>query len=336
MAKNRKAGRSSMHNFYFMAVMLSVTVILSLVVKFFVTSLHQRGQLVRLAKDGRTVASTPVNVQYSASQLLGDQLTDILTRSGESKAKMSYDSSQNMIVATFIDVGAIRFASNSAELSQAMKGNIGAAIEQITKFLLNNKTTRDKIESLEISGHSDPRFKQQFIDPQTNNLAAQSYNMDLSAKRALSVYQFIFNSSDLKLKHRQFMQQIASVSAFGHTQPVILTSKDLKEKEEDRKPASDCGSYSCGSSRRVEFRIRFKSKLTKSDLKSVDELVSHHSTGSLDSLVGLKGEKESSDKTNKTPSTEQGRKPASMSRDKKLKINQSREIAPSGYFSPKR
>ncbi|MBT3236237.1 MAG: OmpA family protein [Bdellovibrionales bacterium] len=314
MARDKILNKNGNHNLYFVVVTISFTCFLLVLVKFVMLNLQQRIELTMAQKGQRAPASAK---EYSASQLLGDQLTEILTREGESKAKMSYDSSQNMIVATFIDVGAIRFASNSAELGPAMKNNIQAAILQMSKYLFSNEQIRNKVESLEISGHSDPRFNQQYIDPKTQNLAAQNYNMELSAKRAISVYHFIFNSEDFKLKHRHFMHQITSISGFGHTQPVDLTTALAKvdgDLAKARKPASvsKCGRYDCGSSRRVEFRVRFSSKLTKKDLKLVNELVAQQGINSIDPIVSLNGIVDSKKEEVLPVATSKKRAPASM------------------------
>jgi len=86
----------------------------------------------------------------------------------------------------------------SYELSENMKDLLREMIPKYAKSIYENKDAAVQIESLKISGMTSPVHKGVYIDingtsPETE--VAREFNMTLSNNRALTMYNFIFDTN---------------------------------------------------------------------------------------------------------------------------------------------
>jgi len=134
------------------------------------------------------------------------------------------------------------FARGSHELSEDMKSFLRIMIPKYAKSIYENKHAAKHIDSLKISGMTSPIYRGKYVDkndksPQTEK--ARRYNMKLSNKRALAMYNFIFDEKEMKnFKYRDRLKADMGIAALG-----FQNAAPVKKKLVGR-PA-DCKEYDC-------------------------------------------------------------------------------------------
>ncbi|MDW8190296.1 MAG: microtubule-binding protein [Pseudobdellovibrionaceae bacterium] len=156
-----------------------------------------------------------------------------------------------------IDFGEHHFDNDSARLKEEMKAIVRKAIPAYAQSLFTNKEITDKITSIEIVGFASPTYKGKFIDPNSSlkkDKEALAYNMDLSYRRAKSIYEYTFHNEDMKFPYQEKMLPLVKVSARSF----------LEMFDEKRRPSNFeeyCRKNDCNKARRV--MIRFNIDTTK-------------------------------------------------------------------------
>ena len=134
------------------------------------------------------------------------------------------------------------FARGSHVLSEDMKSFLRIMIPKYAKSIYENKGAAKHIESLKISGMTSPVHFGKYVDindrsPGTER--ARRYNMKLSNKRALAMYNFIFDEAEMKhYRYRDRLKADMGIAALGfqNAKPVM--------DELVGQPA-DCIKYDC-------------------------------------------------------------------------------------------
>jgi outer membrane protein OmpA-like peptidoglycan-associated protein len=110
--------------------------------------------------------------------------------------KADVDSGTGEVV---LDFGNTYFDSDSAKLKPRMKEVIEKAMPIYSKSLFGNPKVASKISSVEIVGFASPTYNGRFIDPKSSKAAdreALKYNMDLSYRRANSIFGYLLESKE--------------------------------------------------------------------------------------------------------------------------------------------
>jgi len=134
------------------------------------------------------------------------------------------------------------FVRGSHELSQDMKDFLRIMIPKYARSIYENENAAELVESLKISGITSPIYKGKYIDindTSPRSETARQYNMDLSNRRAVAMYNFIFDESEMgNYKYRTRLKKDMGIAALGfqHAQPV---RQDLVGK------TADCIEYNC-------------------------------------------------------------------------------------------
>ena len=134
------------------------------------------------------------------------------------------------------------FVRGSHKLSEDMKAFLRVMIPKYARSIYGNKSAADHVESLKISGMTSPVYMGKYIDindTSPRSERARSYNMELSNKRALAMYDFIFNEEEMgDYEHRRKLKADMGISALGfqNAEPV---REDLIGK------TADCIEYDC-------------------------------------------------------------------------------------------
>ncbi len=134
------------------------------------------------------------------------------------------------------------FVRGSHELSQDMKDFLRIMIPKYARSIYENENAAELVESLKISGITSPIYKGKYIDindTSPRSETARQYNMDLSNRRAVAMYNFIFDESEMgNYKYRTRLKKDMGIAALGfqHAQPV---RQDLVGK------TADCLEYNC-------------------------------------------------------------------------------------------
>jgi outer membrane protein OmpA-like peptidoglycan-associated protein len=114
-----------------------------------------------------------------------------------------------------LDFGDAYFESDSANLKPQMKDVIERAMPVYSKSLFGNKKVADKISNVEIVGFASPTYKGRFVDPRSRNAedkAALKYNMDLSYRRANSIFSYLVSNKNNEFDHQQDLLALMKVS----------------------------------------------------------------------------------------------------------------------------
>lgn len=114
-----------------------------------------------------------------------------------------------------IDFGNNYFESDSAKLKPAMKTIIEKAMPVYSKSLFGNPKVASKISAVEVIGFASPTYKGKFVDPNSSrpeDLQAIKYNMDLSYRRANSIFSHIIEDEKMKFEHHDALVKKMKVS----------------------------------------------------------------------------------------------------------------------------
>ncbi len=134
------------------------------------------------------------------------------------------------------------FVRGSHELSQDMKDFLRIMIPKYARSIYENKNAARLVESLKISGMTSPIYMGRYIDindTSPRSERARQYNMTLSNKRAVAMYNFIFDESEMgNYRYRTRLKKDMGIAALGYqnAQPVRA---ELVGK------TADCIEYNC-------------------------------------------------------------------------------------------
>ncbi len=96
-----------------------------------------------------------------------------------------------------------------------MRNVLKKAMPVYSKSLFGNPTVSNQISAVEVIGFASPTYKGKFVDPNSTKPAdreALKYNMDLSYKRAKSIFNYILDEKEMNFEHRQTLVPNLKVS----------------------------------------------------------------------------------------------------------------------------
>lgn len=154
-----------------------------------------------------------------------------------------------------LDFGDAYFETDSSKLNGDMKAILEKAMPVYAKSLFGNDKVKDKISAVEIVGFASPTYGGKFVDPKSSakkDKEALKYNMDLSYKRAKSIFSHILDDKTMEFDHQKDMYPIMKVS--GRSFLEVMKVKDVK-------PGTDfCKANDCKKSQRVVIRFSMDGK----------------------------------------------------------------------------
>jgi len=118
------------------------------------------------------------------------------------------------------------FVRGSSELSEDMKDFLRIMIPKYAKSIYENQGAAEHVQSLKISGMTSPVYMGRYIDINGTSPAtekARRYNMALSNKRAVALYNFIFDENEMsnyQYRHRLKADMGISALGFQNAKPV--------------------------------------------------------------------------------------------------------------------
>ncbi len=131
----------------------------------------------------------------------------------------------------------------SHDLSEDMKDFLRIMIPKYARSIYENQDAAKQVQSLKISGMTSPVYKGKYIDvndtsPDTEK--ARRSNMALSNRRAVAMYDFIFDEDEMSdYQYRERLKKDMSIAAVGfqNAKPVgdELVGKSAKCIEYDCK-----------------------------------------------------------------------------------------------------
>jgi hypothetical protein len=155
-----------------------------------------------------------------------------------------------------IDFGESYFESNSANLTMDMRSILQKAMPVYSKSLFGNRTISEQISSVEVIGFASPTYKGKVIDPNSNkplDREGLKYNMDLSYKRAKSIFNYILDDKEMTFEHRDALVPNLKVSGRSFL--------DLMKQDRSIASVEDyCKKNDCKKSQRVIIRFSMDKK----------------------------------------------------------------------------
>lgn len=154
-----------------------------------------------------------------------------------------------------LDFGDAYFETDSAKLNSDMRSILEKAMPVYAKSLFGNDKVKDKISAVEIVGFASPTYGGKFVDPTSNkkqDKEALKYNMDLSYKRAKSIFSHILDDKTMEFDHQKDMYPVMKVS--GRSFLDVMKVKNVQ-------PGTDfCKVNDCKKSQRVVIRFSMDGK----------------------------------------------------------------------------
>lgn len=145
------------------------------------------------------------------------------------------------------------FNTGDAKLKPGMKKVLERAMPAYAQSLFEDPKIAEKIENVEVVGFASPTYKGKYIDPSklgTKEREAVNYNLDLSYKRARSIFDHVY--SQMSFSHKQRLLPLVKV-----------TGKSFLGDKGDRGVANDgspdtCKKIDCAKKQTVIIRFKLK------------------------------------------------------------------------------
>lgn len=157
-----------------------------------------------------------------------------------------------------LDFGDHYFETGSANLKPQMEALLKKAMPIYSSSLLENKKIADKISNVEIIGFASPTYKGRFVDPsslEAEDKKAAEYNLDLSYKRAKSIYQYVFDTEKMKFVHQKGLRPLVKVSGKS-----FFEMSNISKEEATKAGQGFCKKYDCKKAQRVLIKFTVDQK----------------------------------------------------------------------------
>ncbi|MCB0368807.1 MAG: microtubule-binding protein, partial [Bdellovibrionales bacterium] len=154
-----------------------------------------------------------------------------------------------------LDFGDAYFESDSSKLNKDMKSILEKAMPVYAKSLFGNQKVKDKISAVEIVGFASPIYQGKYVNPNSSSRKdkqAIKYNMDLSYRRAKSIFNYILDDKDMEFDHQKDMFPVMKVS--GRSFLDVMKVKNVPAGKDF------CQVNDCKKSQRVIIRFSMDGK----------------------------------------------------------------------------
>ncbi|MDZ4661166.1 MAG: hypothetical protein SGJ18_06050 [Pseudomonadota bacterium] len=150
------------------------------------------------------------------------------------------------------------FDTGRADLKANMKKILQQSIPLYAKSLMEDKEIAKKLDSVEIIGFASPTYQGKYVDPKTLELkdkAAVNYNLDLSYKRAKSIFNYMTDTSQVKYEYQKELLPLIKVTG----RSFLAEGKKSNQPEGGFKNQEEfCKAYNCNDAQRVIIKFNLK------------------------------------------------------------------------------
>jgi len=156
-----------------------------------------------------------------------------------------------------LDFGQQYFDSDSDKLKAQMKQVLEKAMPVYSKSLFGNPTVANKISAVEIIGFASPTYKGRFIDPKSSKAedkVALKYNMDLSYRRANSIFSYLLDEGNVNFAHQKELMSLMKVSGRSFLEVMNVKNRNIATAQEF------CKQNDCKKAQRVIVRFSMDQK----------------------------------------------------------------------------
>lgn len=177
-------------------------------------------------------------------------------RQGLAKAGISADVDARTGDVT-LSFGDDYFETDSAELKPSMVATLRKFIPVYANNLLEDPKLAPMIESVEIVGFASPTYRGKFVDPQSlseKDRDAVNYNLDLSYRRAKSIFEYIFDVNKMKYSHQSRLLSLVNVSGRSYL------ADSVKGQAADKGISKEafCKKHDCRKLQKVTIKFDLK------------------------------------------------------------------------------
>ena len=155
-----------------------------------------------------------------------------------------------------LDFGQAYFESDSSTLKDDMRNVLRKAMPVYSKSLFGNPTVSNQISSVEVIGFASPTYRGKLVNPMSTkpeDREALKYNMDLSYKRAKSIFNYILDEKEMNFQHRETLVPNLKVSGRSFL--------DLMKMDRNVASAAEyCIKNDCKKTQRVIIRFSMDRK----------------------------------------------------------------------------
>ncbi|WII70820.1 microtubule-binding protein [Bdellovibrio sp. 22V] len=156
-----------------------------------------------------------------------------------------------------LDFGQAYFDSDSDRLKAEMKNVIERAMPIYSRSLFGNPKVSDKISAVEIIGFASPTYQGRYIDPRSpkpEDKVALKYNMDLSYRRAKSIFAYMLDDQNVQFDHQKELMSLMKVSGRSFLEVMNVQNRNVATA------AEFCKQNDCKKAQRVIIRFSMDSK----------------------------------------------------------------------------
>ena len=169
-----------------------------------------------LNRINRGIASVQRKMRSNIAKKIADRLS-------KGSVKVKVDKETGSITLLMDD--SFLFKRNDYRLSQVAKRTLKEVIPPYIDELFKDELVREAISSVNIIGHASPRFKRQFVEPNSiEKPSAYTYNLELSSNRAKEIVKYIFGGDFGDFNHKSIFRKkyplleraLVNLSVFFH------------------------------------------------------------------------------------------------------------------------
>ena len=232
-----------------------------------------QGNLDQIAQLGSELGSAQKNLKRTAAKLgeveheLEDTSADLqealeIAKRRRNLAKNIQDNFQKHGISADVDIntgdvildfGNDYFELDSHQLGAGMEETIRKAIPVYAQSLFADESLTSKISSVEIIGFASPTFAGKPVDPtnlSAENRRAVNYNLDLSYRRARSIFRYAFDTDNFQFEHQATMLPLLNVTGRS------FFAEDVNPGDTGNLSLEEfCGQYNYKKSQRVIIKF---------------------------------------------------------------------------------
>lgn len=153
------------------------------------------------------------------------------------------------------------FEYGKAELKPKMREQLAKLFPAYAAALFEDPLNASKILNVDIIGFASPTFRGRYVNPDSlkpDDKAAIDFNMDLSYKRAKSIFAHVFDVREMKFAYQRDLLALVKVTGRSY-----LAERREKPKEKGRELASEkskdyCQEFDCQKSQKVIIKFNLK------------------------------------------------------------------------------
>ncbi len=200
----------------------------------------------------KKVASVSSDLQKAKSKLnarkkLAKQIQKNFAKAG---IKASVDKGTGDVILAF---GKNYFDTGKAQLKGGMEQTLNKFVPIYAESLFQDPKIAKKIKSVDVVGFASPTYAGRYVNPSSldpKDKKAIKYNLDLSYRRARSIFEHMFDTEKLRFNNQKQLLPLVKVSA-----------KSFFTGSKGRMPASNmsrkefCQKYDCKKEQRVIIRF---------------------------------------------------------------------------------